>query len=155
MSDFVLRPAVPADAPVILALLRDLAGYEKAPHFDLTETAIVRDMFGAACQCALAFQDGREAGLATWFWTYKSFRAARYLFVEDLYVKPEFRGQGLGRQLLVHLAIRARQEDGFLEWRVLDWNAPAVEFYKSLGATLLPEWITCRLEGAALETLVS
>ena len=73
MSDFVLRPAVTADAPVILALLRDLAGYEKAPHFDLTETAIVRDMFGAACQCALAFQDGREAGLATWFWTYKAF----------------------------------------------------------------------------------
>ena len=155
MSDFVLRAAAPADAPVILGLLGELAEYEKAPFFHLNEAAIERDMFGAACRCDLAFQGGKEAGIVTWFWTYKSFRAARYLFVEDVYVKPEFRGRGLGRQLLAHLAARARQENGFLEWRVLDWNAPAVEFYKSLGAILLPEWITCRLEGAALEKLLS
>jgi len=155
MSDFVLRAAAPADAPIILELLREFAVYEKAPFFQLNEAAIRRDMFGAACHCDLALSDSKVSGIATWFWTYKSFRAARYLFVEDLYVKPEFRGQGLGRQLLVHLGLRARQENGFLEWRVLDWNAPAVEFYKSLGAILLPEWITCRLEGAALEKLLS
>jgi GNAT superfamily N-acetyltransferase len=155
MSDFSIRAATPADAPVILALLGELAAYEMAPFFHLSESAVRRDMFGAACHCDLGFADGEEAGIATWFWTYKSFRAARYLFVEDLFVKPQFRGRGLGRQLLVHLAARARQDNGFLEWRVLDWNAPAVEFYKSLGATLLPEWITCRLEGDALETLAS
>ena len=153
MSDFVIRAATQADAPVILALLQELAIYEKAPFFHLSESAVRRDMFGSACHCDLAFQDGKAAGIVTWFWTYKSFRAARYLFVEDVYVKPDFRGQGLGRKLLVYLAAMARRENGFLEWRVLDWNAPAVEFYKSLGATLLPEWITCRLEGAALEKL--
>jgi GNAT superfamily N-acetyltransferase len=155
MSDFVIHAATQADAPIILELLQELAVYEKAPFFHLTESAVRHDMFGAACHCDLVFQDGEAAGIVTWFWTYKSFRAARYLFVEDLYVKPQFRGRGLGRQLLVHLAAWARQENGFLEWRVLDWNAPAVEFYKSLGATLLPEWITCRLEGAALEKLLS
>ena len=155
MSDFSIRAATQADASVILGLIQELAVYEKAPLFHLSESAVRRDMFGAACHCDLAFQGSKEAGIVTWFWTYKSFRAARYLFVEDVYVKPEFRGRGLGRQLLVHLAARARQENGFLEWRVLDWNAPAVEFYKSLGATLLPEWVTCRLEGAALEKLAS
>jgi GNAT superfamily N-acetyltransferase len=155
MSDFAIRAATPADASVIRGLIQELALYEKAPLFHLSESAVLRDMFGAACHCDLAFQEGKAAGIVTWFWTYKSFRAARYLFVEDLYVKPEFRGQGLGRQLLAYLAALARRENGFLEWQVLDWNAPAVEFYKSLGATLLPEWITCRLEGAALEKLAS
>jgi GNAT superfamily N-acetyltransferase len=155
MSDFSIRAATQADASVILELIQELAVFEKAPHFHLSESAVRRDMFGAACHCDLAFLGNKEAGIVTWFWTYKSFRAVRYLFVEDVFVKPEFRGRGLGRQLLVHLAARARQENGFLEWRVLDWNAPAVEFYKSLGATLMPEWVTCRLEGAALEKLVS
>lgn len=156
MRDFSIRSAGPADAPAIVALLRELADYEKLlDGFTLNEAAVVRDMLGDACRSDLAFADGEPAGIATWFWTYKSFRAARYLFVEDVYVKPEFRGRGLGRQLLVHLAARARRENGFLEWRVLDWNAPAVEFYKNLGATLLPEWITCRLEDAALEKLAS
>jgi GNAT superfamily N-acetyltransferase len=155
MSDFSIRAAVAADAPIILGLLKELAIYEKAPYFQLSESAVRRDMLGGACHCDLAFHGDREAGIVTWFWTYKSFRAVRYLFVEDVYVRPEFRGHGLGRQLLAHLAGRARQANGFLEWRVLDWNAPAVEFYKNLGATLLPEWITCRLEGDALERLAS
>jgi len=99
MSDFTIRAARPAEAPVILALLRELAIYEKAPVFQLSESTVQRDMFGAACHCDLAFQGGKPAGIVTWFWTYKSFRAARYLFVEDLYVKPEFRGQGFGIQL--------------------------------------------------------
>ena len=154
MSDFTLRKAVPGDEPVIQALLKELAEYEKLQdRFHLTQSAIARDMFGDACHCDLAFQGDAPAGIVTWFWTYKSFRAARGLFVEDLYVKPEFRGRGLGKRFFAHLAARARQANGFLEWQVLDWNEPSIEFYKSLGAGLSPEWITCRLEGEALEKL--
>jgi len=156
MSNFILRAATPADAPVIVVLLRDLAAYEKmADRFALTQEAVCRDMLGTVCHCDLGFAGDEAAGIATWFWTYKSFGAARGLYVEDLYVKPEYRGRGLGRQLLVHLAARARRENGFLEWRVLDWNAPAIAFYERLGARLVPEWVDCRLEGAALEKLAS
>jgi len=154
MSDFTLRKAAPGDEPVIRTLLKELAEYEKLQdRFHLTESAIARDMFGDACHCDLAFQGDAPAGIATWFWTYKSFRGTRGLFVEDLYVRPQFRGQGLGRRFFAHLGSRARQANGFLEWQVLDWNAPSIEFYKSLGANMNPEWITCRLEGQALERL--
>ena len=154
MSDFTLRTAAPGDEPLIRALLKELADYEKLQdRFHLTESAIARDMFGDACCCELAFQGDVPAGIATWFWTYKSFRGQRGVFVEDLYVKPEFRGQGLGRKMLAHLGRRAGQANGFLEWQVLDWNKPSIEFYESLGAALSPEWVTCRLEGEALERL--
>jgi GNAT superfamily N-acetyltransferase len=156
MSEYPIRAATPADAPAIVALLRDLAAYEKMQdHFALTDEAVRRDMLGAVCHCDLAFAGDEAAGIASWFWTYKSFGAARVLYVEDLYVKPQYRGRGLGRQLLVCLAGRARQANGFLEWRVLDWNEPAIAFYKSLGARLVPEWLDCRLEGTALEKLAS
>jgi GNAT superfamily N-acetyltransferase len=154
MSEFIFRKAAPGDEPIIRALLRELAVYEKLQdRFHLTDAAIARDMFGDACHCDLAFQGEAPAGIATWFWTYKSFRGARGVFVEDLYVKPEYRGQGLGRRLLAHLGGHARQAGGFLEWQVLDWNEPAMEFYKSLGAGLSAEWLTCRLDGEALEKL--
>ena len=137
-------------------MLREFAGYEKLlDHFTLTEELARRDMFGQACSCELAFQGDEPAGIATWFWTYKSFRALKSLYVEDLYVRPGFRGRGLGRQLLVRLAQKARGVQGLMEWRVLDWNAPAIAFYQSLGARLVPEWKDCRLEGEALERLAS
>lgn len=152
MSDFVLRAAAPADAPAIVALLRELADYEKLLHrFHLTEETAARDMTGAACHTELGFADGAAVGIATWGWIYKSFAAKRGIFLEDLYVQPAHRGRGLGRALLLALASRAREAGGFLEWQVLDWNTPAIEFYKGLGATLMPDWITCRLEGGALE----
>ena len=157
MSDFLLRTATADDAPLILEMLRDLAIYEKVPEsgFCLTQEIVLRDMFGAACHCDLAF-DGRDAaGIVTWFWTYKSFRGRRGLYVEDLYVKPQFRGRGLGRRFLIDLAGRARSAGGHMEWQVLDWNAPAIAFYESLGAKLVPQWVNCRLEGAALEKLTS
>lgn len=154
MSEFLLRNAVPGDEPVIRALLWDLAVYEKLQdRFHLTNDAIARDMFGDACHCDLAFQGDAPAAIATWFWTYKSFRGLRGVFVEDLYVKPEYRGQGLGRRLLAHLGGHVRRSGGFLEWQVLDWNEPSIEFYKSLGADLSSEWLTCRLDGEALERL--
>lgn len=155
MSDFVLRAAIPSDAAAIVALLKELAAYEKLlDHFTLTEEQVRRDMFGGACHCEIAFQDQDPAGIATWFWTYKSFRALKGLYVEDLYVKPLYRGRGLGRQLLVRLANKARAAQGPMEWRVLDWNKPAIAFYQSLGARLVPEWVDCRLEGPALERLL-
>ena len=109
MSDFVIRAGIPSDAAAIVALLRELAAYEKILHgFTLTEDQAARDMFGAACHTELAFHGTEAVGIATWFWTYKSFRALKGLYLEDLYVKPAFRGRGLGRQFLVRLAEKAR-----------------------------------------------
>ena len=156
MSDFSIRAATPSDAPAIVSLLTEFAVYAKLlEHFTLTEEQVVRDMFGAACHCDLVFQGGEAAGIAAWYWTYKSFRARRGLFVEDLYVRPDRRGHGLGKALLIHLAAKARTAGGFLEWQVLDWNAPSIAFYKSLGAQPLEGWLTYRLDGDALESLTS
>jgi GNAT superfamily N-acetyltransferase len=154
MGDVTIRAAMPCDAAAIVTLLRELADYEKLlDHFTLTEDQVARDMFGAACHCDLAFQGGEPVGIASWYWTYKSFRARRGLFVEDLFVRTEHRGRGLGKALLVHLAAKARAAGGFLEWQVLDWNASSIAFYKSLGATPWENWLIYRLEGEALERL--
>ena len=154
MSDFSIRTAHDADAPVIISLLAELAGFEKLlDRFILTEEVVRRDMLGSACHCDLAFAGDTACGIATWFWTYKSFRARRGLFVEDLYVRPDFRGHGLGKLLLAHLAAKARTAGGFLEWQVLDWNAPSIAFYQSLGAEPVKDWLTYRLEGEPLEKL--
>ena len=157
MGDFKLRAATPDDAALILEMLRELAAYEKIPEsgFSLTTDIVLRDMFGAACQCDLAFAGDEPAGIATWFWTYKSFRGRRGVYVEDLYVRPQFRGQGLGRRFLAALAARSHAAGGHMEWQVLDCNAPAIAFYESLGAKLVPQWVNCRLEGGALEKLTS
>lgn len=152
MPDFSIRAALAADAHLIVCLLRELADYEKLlDGFSLTEEAVKRDMMGAACRTELAFVQGEPAGIATWFWIYNSFRPARALYVEDLYVRPQFRGRGLGQRLLAMLGDRARSRGGYLQWQVLDWNAPSIEFYKSLGAVLMPQWVNCRLQGEALE----
>jgi GNAT superfamily N-acetyltransferase len=156
MSDFSIRAAGEADAPVIVSLLRELAVYEKLlDRFFLTEEIVRRDMLGIACHCELAFLGDTACGIAAWFWTYKSFRARRGLFLEDLYVRPEFRGQGLGKSLLAHLAVKAQAAGGFMEWQVLDWNAPSIAFYQSLGAAPVEDWLTYRLEGEGLERLAS
>jgi len=153
MHDLMLRPAEPKDAPAILGLLREMADYVKAPHFTLNEEAVRRDMFGAACHCDLLFCGGEVAGIATWFWTYKSFRALRGIYVEDLFVRSSHRGRGAGKALLAHLAAKAA--GGFLEWQVLDWNSRAIAFYESLGAKPMAQWLNYRLEGEALERLAS
>jgi GNAT superfamily N-acetyltransferase len=156
MPEFSIRPATAADAPSIVFLLRELAAYEKLlEHFSLTEEMVRRDMLGSACHCELVFAGDTACGIATWFWTYKSFRARRGLFVEDLYVRPEFRGRGLGKRLLAHLAKKAREAGGFLEWQVLDWNAPSIAFYQGLGAKPVENWLTYRLDGEKLNGLAS
>ncbi len=154
MSKFSIRAARDADAPVIVSLLAELAAYEKLlDRFTLTEEFVRRDMLGNACHCELAFMGDAACGVATWFWTYKSFRARRGLFVEDLYVRPDFRGHGLGKSLLAHLAAKAQAAGGFLEWQVLDWNAPSIAFYQGLGAAPVEDWLTYRLEGENLRRL--
>lgn len=154
---FSIRAAAPGDEGSIVALLRELAEYEKAPGFLLNEAAAFRDLLGPArvAQCALLFAVDAPVGLAVWFAAYRSFGAARGFFVEDLYVKPDCRGRGLGTALLAHLARLARAENGFLEWRVLDWNAPAIAFYDGLGAKPLVQWHTYRLMDEPLERLAS
>ena len=155
MHDLMLRAAEPQDAPAILALLREMADYVKAPHFTLNEEAVRRDMFGAGCHCTLAFRGQEAVGIATWYWIYMSFRARRGIYVEDLFVRPSQRGSGTGKALLAHLASTAQAADGYLEWQVLDWNSRAIAFYEGLGAKPLTQWLNYRLEGDALEKLAS
>src|SRR5262245_27782606 len=115
---FTIRRAAPGDEGSIVALLRELAEYEKLLHrFHLTPEAVVRDMMGAACNTDLAFIGDEAVAVATWGWIYKSFAASRGVFLEDLYVKPQYRGKGIGKALLLALAKTARQEGGFLEWQ--------------------------------------
>ena len=150
---FMIRAAAPGDEGAIVALLRELADYEKAPLFTLTEDDVARDMLGSACACHLLLAEQEAVGIAVWFWTYRSFPGLRGVYLEDLYVRPAFRGQGGGRMLLAHMARLAR--GGFLEWKALDWNQLARDFYEGLGAVAIPEWIGYRLQGEALERLGS
>jgi len=153
----VLRPAVAADVPVILAFIRGLAAYERLLHeVEATEERLRATLFPAdgrpAAECLLAFHAGAPAGFALWFTNYSTFLARPGLYLEDLYVEPALRGRGIGKALLLHLAgLAAARGYGRMEWSVLDWNEPAIAFYESLGAVRKREWQICRLAGAALE----
>lgn len=157
MTDLSIRRAAITDAPVILALLRELAVYEKLlDKFRLDEGLVVRDMLSgdAVAQCEIAFVGGQPAGLALWLWTYKSFRASRGVFLEDLYVRPEFRGRGIARALLAELARNCGAAGGtFMEWFVLDWNTTAIDFYRRIGAQTMDDWRICRLDTEAMTGL--
>jgi GNAT superfamily N-acetyltransferase len=154
-----LRPARPADVPVILDLIRALADYEKLTA-EVTATAaqLQESLFpadpaaaGPSAYCVLAEADGVAAGFALYFFNYSTFLARPGLYLEDLFVRPEFRGRGLGKALLLHLARLANQRGcGRMEWAVLDWNQPAIDFYESLGARRMKEWQICRLTGDSL-----
>ena len=151
----LIRPATPADVPLLLALIRGLATYEKLLHeVEATEERLTAALFGPrpAAECVLAFTGGgAPAGCAGFFTNYSTFLAKPGLYLEDLFVLPEFRGQGIGKALLLHLARLAHQRGcGRMEWTVLDWNQPAIDFYESLGAVRLTDWTICRLSGAAL-----
>ena len=152
-----VRPAVPADAPLILALIRELAAYEREPDAVVaTEADILRDGFGERprFQVLIAERDGEAAGFAFYFFTYSTWRGRPCLYLEDLFVRPSLRRSGLGLALLRALAAIAVRErcDRFV-WQVLDWNAPAIAFYESLGARALREWVTMRVEGEAIARL--
>lgn len=153
-----IRPATPADLPLVLALIRELAAYEKlSDQVTATEAALRATLFGArpAAECVLAFAaDGTPAGFAVFFPTYSTFLAQPGLWLEDLFVRPEQRGRGIGKALLLHVARLAQARGcGRMEWSVLDWNQPAIDFYENLGARRMREWQICRLTAAALARL--
>lgn len=149
-----LRFATAADAPLILRFVRALAEYEREPDAVQVTEAVLYQQLSAATppfECVIAELDGVAAGFALFFHTYSTWRGRRGLWLEDLFVLPEARGHGVGAALLRHLgAIAVERECGRLEWNVLDWNTPAREFYARFGATLMQQWLTCRLEGPQL-----
>ena len=151
-----LRPATADDTPLILTLIRGLAEFEKLlPEVEATEARLRATLFPAdgrpVAECVLAFADDTPAGFALFFTNYSTFLARPGLYLEDLFVQPALRGRGIGRALLLHVAQLANARGcGRMEWSVLDWNQPAIEFYEKLGARRLREWQICRLTGAAL-----
>lgn len=151
-----IRPATPADVPLILEFICALADYEKLPHeVEATEPQLRATLFPAGAtpvaHCVLAFADDAPAGFAIYFFNYSTWLARPGLYLEDLFVKPALRGRGIGKALLLHLAKAANARGcGRMEWSVLDWNQPAIDFYESLGARRLREWQICRLTGPAL-----
>lgn len=149
-----IRPATTTDVPLILDFIRGLAVYEKLAHEVVaTETTLRETLFGAtpAAQVVIAEVDGQSAGFALYFFNYSTFLAKPGLYLEDLFVKPEFRGAGTGKALLLHLAKIANARGcGRMEWSVLDWNEPAIKFYEALGVRRMQEWQICRLTGPAL-----
>jgi len=154
---FTLRPAGSGDLAAVLDLIRALADYEKLGHEVVaTEDGLRQSLFPADgakpdAHCVIAEVDGAPAGFALYFFNFSTFLARPGLYLEDLFVKPEFRSQGLGKALLLHLAKIANARGcGRMEWAVLDWNQPAIEFYESLGAKRMKAWQICRLTGASL-----
>ena len=148
-NEFIIRPARIEDVPIILQLIRDLATYERAPNeVTATEAQLVDALFGErpAAEVLLAFEGKSPVGFALFFYNFSTWLGRPGLYLEDLFVKPEKRGKGYGRALLVELAKIARdRECGRMEWAVLDWNEPAIKFYRALGAKPMDEWTVFRL----------
>ena len=152
-----IRPATRQDAAQVFAFIRDLAEYEKLlDDVIATPDDIERALFAPQPRvfCDIAEWDGKPAGFALWFYNFSTFRGRHGIYLEDLFVRPAFRGKGLGKALLQHLAKRAVAEDcARVEWSVLDWNEPSIKFYESLGAIPMEEWTVFRLTGDALRKL--
>jgi GNAT superfamily N-acetyltransferase len=153
----MIRAATPADVPVILAFIRELAAFEREPDaVHATESMLSEALFGdrPAAEAVIAQVDGAPAGFALFFHNFSTWTGRRGLYLEDLYVTPAVRGQGLGRALLTHLAGIAIDRDcGRFEWSVLDWNAPAIALYRAIGAEPLDDWTIQRVTGDALVRL--
>lgn len=149
-----IRSAKPGDEALILRFIRALAEYEKMlDQVDATEDSVRAALFGKNPRvfCDIAEWNGEAAGFALWFYNYSTFRGTHGIYLEDLFVWPELRGKGIGKAMLAHLAKRAVGEGcARLEWWVLDWNAPSIAFYESLGAKAMEDWTVFRLTGEAL-----
>jgi GNAT superfamily N-acetyltransferase len=148
-KNFTIRPATIVDVPIILQLIHDLATYERAPNeVTATEAQLIAVLFGEkpVAEVLLAFEDKMPIGFAVFFRNFSTWLGKPGLYLEDLFVKPEARGKGYGRALLIYLARIARDRGcGRMEWAVLDWNEPAIQFYKKIGARPLDEWQIFRL----------
>lgn len=152
-----IRPAKREEVGEVLQLIQDLATYEKAPdQVEASEDDLLNTIFAKEPRvfCDLVEVDGQIAGMAIWFLNYSTWQAKHGIYLEDLYIKPEFRARGYGKALLKHLAqICDKEGYGRLQWWVLDWNSPAIEFYKSFGAEAMDEWTVYRTSGQALKNL--
>lgn len=149
-----IRPAQPGDEALVLSFIKALAEYERLlDKVVATEETVRTALFGEnpRLYCSIAEWDGEPAGFSVWFYNYSTFLARHGIYIEDLFVKPEYRGRDIGTSLLVDLAARAAREGcGRLEWSVLDWNVDAIAFYESLGARPVEGWSVYRLSGEAL-----
>jgi GNAT superfamily N-acetyltransferase len=155
----LIRPASADDCPLILGFIKELAEYEKLSHEVVATAArLEKTLFGAdpAAEVVIGEWEGTAAGFALFFANYSTFLAQPGIYLEDLYVSPAFRGRGIGKALLVHLARLVKDRGwGRLDWSVLDWNAPAIDFYLGIGALPLDEWTQFRLHGPALDNMAS
>ena len=154
-----IRRARRREIGLIYSLIRELAEYDKLLHeFEATEIDIEAALFGDNPRlfCEIAEWDGEAVGFAVWFFNFSTFSGRSGIYLEDLFVRPAHRGKGIGKALLSHLA-RICVANGWarLQWAVLDWNAPSIAFYKSLGAVLMDEWTVCRINGPALSALAA
>lgn len=153
----MIRAATPADVPTILALVRELAAFEREPDaVEATEPMLAQALFGepAAAEAVVAEREGATVGFALFFHNFSTWTGRRGLYLEDLYVTPSARGRGVGKMLLRHLAALAVERGcARFEWSVLDWNADAIAFYRSVGAVGMDEWTVQRLSGEALARL--
>ncbi len=154
-----IRNATPEDIPLILEFIRELAEYERAPEQAVARPEdLLRDGWGPEpkFRVVIAEWQGAPAGFALFFYNYSTWQGRAGIYLEDLFVRPQFRGKGIGKALLVHLAqIAVRENCGRFQWQVLDWNTPSIDFYKSLGAVVMQEWLTMRVEGDALDRLAA
>lgn len=152
-----IRPAKKEEVGIVLQLIHDLALYEKAPNeVEATERELLETIFSSDPKvfCDLVEVDGEIAGMAIWFLNYSTWQGKHGIYLEDLFIKPEYRGRGYGKALLRHLAkICDERGYGRFQWWVLDWNSPAIEFYRSLGAVAMDEWTVYRVSGRALKDL--
>jgi GNAT superfamily N-acetyltransferase len=155
----VIRQAMASDTPQILAFIRALAEFERAPDAVFaSEDSLLRDGFGPNpyFQCLIAEHDGRPAGFAFYFFNYSTWMGRPGIYLEDLFVHPEFRGLGIGKALLKQVAAIAVEKGcRRMQWVVLDWNTPAIDFYSAMGAEFLDEWRNVRLDGEALDRLAA
>jgi GNAT superfamily N-acetyltransferase len=162
-SDIRIDPATPEDLPVILGMIKALAEYERmADDVVATAASLRTSLFGSrkgerpAVEVAIARVEGEPVGFALWFYNYSTFLGRAGLYLEDLFVLPAWRGRGVGRALLVHLArLAVARGCGRMEWSVLNWNEPAIAFYRRLGATPMDDWTVYRLTGDALTGLAT
>jgi GNAT superfamily N-acetyltransferase len=156
-AELEIRIATEQDTRVILSFIKGLAEYERLSHEVLVTEELLRDsLFGTKpeAEVIIAFEGGEPAGFALFFHNYSTFLGQKGLYLEDLFVNPDRRGRGIGKALLAQLAKIAKERNcGRLEWAVLDWNEPAINFYKSLNAKFMDEWRIFRVTGEALETL--